>query len=67
MAWEAPKTGQWRCERCDKHSETAEGWVHIEVTEAGEDPQTYDACAMCKLHVRKTLKALMPHTPKVAS
>lgn len=67
MAWEEPKAGRWRCERCGKQSETAEGWLRLEIAEEDEETVAHDVCALCKTQVRKTIKGLLPYVPKVAS
>jgi hypothetical protein len=63
VAWVPPTQGSYSCERCGRTAEEPEGWLQIEIREAGEETVTHDFCALCKIKVRRTFKTLAPKAP----
>lgn len=66
MAWLPPTQGRYSCERCGRTTEQPEGWLQLEVREAGDEPVTHDFCAICKTTVRRAIKQMTPRAPKAA-
>lgn len=67
MVWVPPTQGGYSCERCGRTAAEPEGWLQVEIREAGEETVVHDFCALCKAVVRRTCKTLAPKAPKAGS